>query len=221
MARTATERPRPGAAGHPAPARPAPAAPETADGRGGVRPWHLLLLATLAAVAAGVVVTRGTPPLNTVAVAITIASAALVAAATARTVVPLAAPESGEQTEMIGGRTRAAFEREKMLVLRSIKELEFDRAMKKISDADFEEMSTRLRSRAAAIMRQLDGEGLGYRAIIERDLATRVGAPAAAVSPAGAEAPAAGARACGACGAEADTDARFCKSCGSRIEGAE
>lgn len=221
MARKATERPRRGAPGIPAPPRPAPAAPETADARGGVRPWHLLLLATLVAVAAGVVVTRGTPPLNTVAVAITIASAALVASATARTVVPLVAPESGEQTEMIGGRTRAALEREKMLVLRSIKEIEFDRAMKKISDADFQEMSARLRSRAAAIMRQLDGEGRGYRALIERDLATRVGAPAGAVAPAEAGASAPGVRVCGACGAEADTDARFCKSCGSRIEGAE
>ena len=37
---------------------------------------------------------------------------------------------------MIGERTRAALEREKMLALRSIKELEFDRAMGKLSDDD-------------------------------------------------------------------------------------
>lgn len=221
MARKATERPGRGAPGRPAPSRPVPTPSETAGGRDGIRPWHLLLLATLVGIAAGVVVTRGTPPLNTIAVTITIASAALVAAATARAVVPLAAPESGEQIEMIGGRTRAALEREKMLVLRSIKEIEFDRAMKKISDADFQEMSIRLRSRAAAIMRQLDGEGLGYRAIIERDLATRVGATASVLVPAEADVPAPGVRACGACGAEADVDARFCKSCGARIEGAE
>ena len=41
----------------------------------------------------------------------------------------------------IGGRTRVALEREKALVLRSIKELEFDFAMGKIAKADFDEMS--------------------------------------------------------------------------------
>ncbi len=39
-------------------------------------------------------------------------------------------------------------EREKALVLRSIKELEFDRAMGKVSPRDFDEMSTRLRELA-------------------------------------------------------------------------
>ena len=63
---------------------------------------------------------------------------------------------------MIGERTRAALEREKMLTLRSIKELEFDRAMGKLSDEDFQEMSGRLRARAARLMRQLDA-GAGYR----------------------------------------------------------
>ena len=43
---------------------------------------------------------------------------------------------------------RAALEREKALVLRSIKELEFDRAMGKVSPKDFDEMAGRLRARA-------------------------------------------------------------------------
>ena len=38
---------------------------------------------------------------------------------------------------MVGERTRAALEREKMLTLRAIKELEFDRAMGKMSEEDF------------------------------------------------------------------------------------
>ena len=50
---------------------------------------------------------------------------------------------------MLGGRTRAALEREKTLSLRSIKELEFDRAMGKVSEKDFAEMGARLRARAA------------------------------------------------------------------------
>ena len=77
---------------------------------------------------------------------------------------------------MIGERTKAALEREKMLALRAIKELEFDRAMGKLSDEDWREMSGRLRGRASRLMRQLDA-GAGYRDQIERDLAKRLGSP--------------------------------------------
>ncbi len=52
---------------------------------------------------------------------------------------PLVSPQE-DRTAMIGERTRVALEREKMLTLRAIKELEFDRAMKKLSDEDFREM---------------------------------------------------------------------------------
>ena len=69
-------------------------------------------------------------------------------------------------------------EREKTLVLRSIKELEFDRAMGKVSEKDFSDMSGRLRSRAARLMRQLDA-GAGYRSEIEKEITKRIGeAPA-------------------------------------------
>ena len=94
---------------------------------------------------------------------------------------------------MVGQRTRVALEREKMLTLRSIKELEFDRAMGKLSDEDWHEMSGRLRARAARLMRQLDA-GAGYREQIEQDLAKRLGDDAG--EPAhGAQRPSA--RACG------------------------
>ena len=73
---------------------------------------------------------------------------------------------------MVGQRTRVALEREKLLTLRSIKELEFDRAMGRLSDEDWNEMSGRLRARAARLMRQLDA-GAGYREQIEKDLAKR------------------------------------------------
>jgi hypothetical protein len=87
---------------------------------------------------------------------------------------------------MLGGRTRVALEREKTLVLRSIKELEFDRGMGKVSDKDFVEMSARLRARAARLMRQLDA-GSVYREQIEREIAKRIGAgPAQQEAAAGA-----------------------------------
>jgi len=222
MARKSGERPR--RAGGSAQAPRSAAQPAGAEGEhGGLRPWHLLLLATLIAIATGLFVTRGTSTVNVVAVAVAIATVSLAAAGVARTLSPLVSPEIGEQTEMVGGRTRAAFEREKMLVLRSIKEVEFDRAMGKISDADFHEVATRLRSRAAGLIRQLDGDATGYRALIERELATRVGATPARplsgpASPAGPGDEPAGQ--CTGCGTANDVDARFCKSCGARLQGA-
>jgi hypothetical protein len=220
MARKPTDKPRrPNAAAASPP--PAPAVPPAAEG--GIRPWHLLLVATVVAVAAGVFAAQGTSTVNVVAVSVVIATVAWVAATAARTVAPLVAPELGEQTEMLGGRTRAALEREKMLVLRSIKEVEFDRAMGKISDADFHEMAARLRARAAGLLRQLDADRSGYRALIERELATRVGrVPVSTPPPATARAATQDARAypggtCPACGTSNDPDARFCKSCGDRI----
>jgi hypothetical protein len=218
MARKTTETSHRARGAGPAP-KPNAAPPGPADSRIGVRPWHLLLLGTLVAVATGVFVTQGTSPANTIAVSVAIVTVALASAAAARTIAPLVSPEVVERTEMVGGRTRAALERDKMLVLRSIKEVEFDRAMKKISGADFSEMSGRLRRRAAGLMRQLDRDASGYRDLIERDLATRVGsAPERAASV---SVPAAGravAGECPACGADTDADARFCKACGTRIE---
>ena len=100
--------------------------------------------------------------------AVLMAATALVGLAALRAI---AARVAGKTTAraMIGQRTRAALEREKTLALRTIKELEFDRAMGKMSDEDFREMSGRLRARASRLIRQLDA-GSGYRAQIERDL---------------------------------------------------
>ena len=91
-----------------------------------------------------------------------------------------------------------------MLALRSIKELEFDRAMGKISPADFDEMVERLRTRALSVMKQLESTDPGYRAIIERELAARL------------ERDVQRARQC-RCGTANDPDAMFCKRCGTRL----
>lgn len=199
---------------------PQPARPPARE-RGGLRPWHLLVLGVLAAGAVSVVVARGSGVVNMVLLPVAVATAGLVAAGAYRSLAPLVAADAGEQVEMVAGRTRAAFEREKMLVLRSIKEVEFDRAMGKISDEDFQEMAGRLRARAVSLMRQIDGGG--YRQLIERDLAALRGKaprPAAPVSGPEAVEPAPAAGACGACGTANDPDARFCKSCGTRLGGA-
>ncbi len=157
-------------------------ASSTEKGSGGLtsfQPWQFFVLAGLAAATAGVFVSRGTNPANVIFVSIIIGAAALAGTAVYRMLLPLVVPDAVESVEMVGGRTRAALEREKLLVLRAIKDLEFDRAMTKISAQDYDEMVARLRSRAVRLMRQLDAGGSGYREIIERELAGRLGRAAA------------------------------------------
>lgn len=188
----------------------------TAD-TGGLRPGHLLALGTVAVTAAAVIMAQDRGAVGMVAAAVVAASTGLVAAALHRTLVPLTGAEPADQPDMLAGRTRAALEREKMLVLRSIKEIEFDHAMRKISVTDYQEVLTRLRARAAGLMRQLDGAA-GYRALIERDLARTLGDPAPAApaaAPPGTPLP----HACAACGVVNDADARFCKACGHALGG--
>jgi ABC-type hemin transport system ATPase subunit len=91
-----------------------------------------------------------------------------------RTIVPFTVRDVSRLGERPSDRARAALEREKALVLRSIKELEFDRAMGKVSEKDFEEMSGRLRTRALMLMRQLDAGSQGYSEVIERELSARL-----------------------------------------------
>ena len=198
---------------------------DTSTDAGAFRPWHLFVLAGLLASTAAVVVVRPADPVALVLLVAAIGSAAWVGLMLHRTLRPLASPDLGDRTETVGGRTRAALEREKTLALRAIKELEFDRAMGKVSADDFREMRDRLRARAITLMRQLDAAP-AHREAIERELAERLdgltagvdadadGSPAPSVSPAAA----AGGRACPECAAANDADARFCKSCGVRLE---
>jgi hypothetical protein len=160
--------------------RARPADGPTDDTVGGFQPWHLFLIGTLLASAAAAVAVRGTRPANVVFVCLTIMAAGLAAFAAYRTLWPLVQPGSAEAPEMLGGRTRAALEREKTLVLRSIKDLEFDRAMGKVSESDWHEMTTKLRSRAIRLIRQLDSGSAAYRELIEKELAGRRAAAAKA-----------------------------------------
>jgi hypothetical protein len=180
----------------------------TADSEG-LQPWQFFVLAGLGCATAITFLVRGQGVTVVLLVGVLMATAILVGIATLRTLRPLVSTDE-DRVAMIGQRTRAALEREKHLTLRAIKELEFDRAMGKLAEADFAEMSVRLRVRAARIIRQLDA-GAGYRDQIERDLAKRLGdRPAEASRPAGE-------RACASCATVNDPDAKFCKSCGARL----
>lgn len=180
------------------------------------RPWHFFVLVGLAGATAAVVTVRPSGIAALVLVVLAAWAGAYVGYAVYRMVVPLLARDFGERVEMVGGRTRAALDREKTLVLRSLKELEFDRAMGKVSEADFEEMGHRLRARAIRLMKQLDVEAVDFLAVIERELEERLGRTAEPPPPAAEVA----ALTCGGCGTSNDGDARFCKECGATLSGA-
>ena len=163
------------------------------------------MLAGLGCATVALFASRGQGVTAVVLLTVMMAATALVGLSVLRMLRPLVSPED-DRTSMIGQRTRVALEREKMLALRAIKELEFDRAMDKLSDTDWREMSGRLRARASRLMRQLDA-GTGYRDQIERDVAKRIGEAA----------PATANRACGSCQTVNDKDARFCKGCGNKL----
>ena len=180
-----------------------------------LEPWQFFVLAGLVCATAVTVVVRGQGVTAVVLLTILMGTVALVGVAALRAVRPIVSPED-DKTAMVGQRTRAALEREKFLTLRAIKELEFDRAMGKVSDADWQEMSGRLRARAAGLMRQLDA-GAGYREQIERDLEKRLAtAPGQKDSAAAVVAEVAG-NYCTECGTKNESDAKFCKNCGHRL----
>jgi hypothetical protein len=198
----------------------------------GLQPWQFFVLAALGCATAVTFVSRGQGPTVVILLGILMGTAALVGYAALRTFRPLVTPED-DRTVMVGQRTRAALEREKLLTLRSIKELEFDRAMGRLSDEDWKEMSGRLRSRVARLIRQLDA-GTGYREQIERDLDARlkpsrheegVGSAKAsaerddrsAKAHDDGSAKALAERECASCATINDSDAKFCKGCGAKL----
>lgn len=206
---------------------------------------------------AAVFIIRGTSAENLIFVCLSIFAAALIGLAALNALRPLATGDTREP-EMVGNRTRAALEREKNLLLRSIKELEFDRAMGKVAEGDYEEMVGRLRSRAVRLLQQLDNTSSGYRELIERELASRLVKAGGStkvepyrhdieprrhdiephqhdiepdrhdiepdrddIEPQSEPVTSVGldfSRAkCAACGTANDTDAKFCKSCGTKL----
>jgi hypothetical protein len=196
--------------------RPVPPNRESAEADA-LQPWQLFTLAGLIGATIVVFLSRGQTPIGIILLSCAIFAAAFVGHAAMRTLLPLTGKVPDIRPEMLGGRTRAALERDKAIVLRAIKELEFDRGMGKVSEKDFAEMSGRLRARAARIMRQLDAASL-YREAIEREVAQRVAATTPPDAPAASDARDVPAYAvCRSCTTQNDRDARFCKACGSKL----
>ena len=206
-----------------------------------LQPWQFFTLAALGCATAVSFIARGQGATVIILLSVLIATAALIGYATLRAVRPLVSPEE-DKTVMIGQRTRAALEREKLLTLRSIKELEFDRAMGRLSEEDFKEMSSRLRTCAAGLITQDIAKRLGDArqkpsrstdtvrssdpddksateeqrsapAFAEGFGASTVARSASEGGTASAE------RVCASCQTVNDHDARFCKSCGQPLAG--
>lgn len=202
----------------------------------GFRPWHFFVLASILLATVAVILARQSQPEHLILISVTIAAAGVAAGACYRMLAPLTAPVVLRTGEPVSQRTRLALDREKALVLRSIKELEFDRAMGKLSSKDFDEMAGRLRARAISLMRQLDLGSAGYAAEIEKELRKRVqgsrspgleGSGVSRSQSAGPDGSVPGSSVPGSpdpgvesgcsCGTCNDHDAVFCKKCGTRL----
>jgi len=135
-----------------APSRaPSPADPSSADS---AQPWHFFVIVALAAATGAVLLSTSRAPERLVMVSVTIFAAGGAALAAYHVLAPLTAER--RRRRAVGAGTRERLLAEKALALRTIKELEFDKAMGKVSEADFAEMAGRLRARALRVMQQLD-----------------------------------------------------------------
>ena len=129
---------------------------ETSTNRTGFHACHFFVLLSLLAATVAVVLSRPSAPEQLILISLTSARPGPPASAStgcSRRWWPRTRSRAARSSS---DRTRLDLEREKALTLRSIKELEFDRAMGKLSTQDFEEMAGRLRARALGIMKQLD-----------------------------------------------------------------
>jgi hypothetical protein len=167
----------------------------------GFQAWHLFLLLSMAAATVAVVLARNTHPVALLLLSAAVLAAGLVAIALHRALGGFLAPDGTRGAE-VSGRARAVLEKEKALALHAIKELEFDKAMGKVSEKDYADLGAGLRARAMSLMQDLDRAAEATRA--------------AQRAPKSASKGTVGAR-CVKCATANDPDAKFCKECGGSM----
>jgi hypothetical protein len=103
------------------------------------------------------------------------------------------------------------------VALRALKEIEFDRATGKLSDADYDELKAKYTTEALAALR---ADSAAPPAASPAASRPRTGAPAAAraACPTHGIRPEADARFCSACGRRLSTAGGFCAKCGTALE---
>ena len=170
--------------------RPVRAAP-------GFHPWHFFILISMLGATAAVWRSRDTQPAALILLSAAIIAAGLVGLALYHALAGFFG--GAREPRAVSARARDELLREKALVLRSLKELEFDRGMGKVNEADFAEIGGRLRARAMELMQAID----------RAEAAPPVRAAARSAPRDG--------RTCAACGTANDADAKFCKQCGARV----
>lgn len=125
----------------------------------------------------------------------------------------------------------------KDILLRSIKDLEMDRQMGKISEEDYRRFTERLRRQAITVMTQIDTAspaGSAQDTALEAEIArlrkvqsaeSHATPPVSASAPVATSAaqpaaPAAATRFCTQCGEPVAREHKFCSACGARVTGA-
>jgi hypothetical protein len=172
------------------------------------QPWQFYILLAMIGATVAVVLARQTHPVALLLLSAAVVGAGLVGVAFHRSLLGFFGQNPAPPVR--GERALARLEREKALVLRSIKELEFDRQMGKMSEADFNDIGGRLRARALALMQDIERAG---DAEVDPPV-TRGRASGIAGRPATTRQT----NACPDCGTANDADARFCKRCGQKLE---
>ena len=160
---------------------------------------HFYVLLSMIAATVAVVVARHTHPAALLVISAAVLASGYTAYALHRALAGLWSGAGDE--EPLGIRHREVLLQEKALVLRAIKDLEFDFGMKKISEADYADMLERLRARALTLMQQLERTPEALPAIAPR--ADKERRPASNI--------------CVRCGTRNEPDAKFCKQCGDRL----
>lgn len=173
-----------------------------ARGDSGFQPWHFYMLLSLAGATWAVIQARHTHPAALLLISAAVIGAGLVASAMHQALVGFLTGGTVAD-EPVSERRREFLEQEKAIVLRSIKELEFDRAMGKMGEQDFNDVSGRLRARAVEILEELERAA---------DRKPRTPVPPPARTPA-----ARTTVSCANCHTSNEPDARFCKHCGTKL----
>ena len=123
----------------------------------------------------------------------------------------------------------SAEEEQKLAVLRALKDLDFERSVRKISEDDYREFSQRYRAEARRLIARVDeslaeaqklAEQLASERIREAGIEHETRAEASESSSTESAA-SSSELVCGACETKNDPDARFCKQCGKTLNAPE
>jgi hypothetical protein len=136
-------------------------------------------------------------------------------------------PLSKEEAFAMGA--PSAEEEQKRAVLRAIKDIEFEHAVGKLSDADYQELLARYRAEAKRLLRVLDERSAPDRERAQRLAQEKLAAEGLAEPPSEERSQGlaktkkkkkkkkATGKSCNECGANNDVDAAFCKACGKAL----